>query len=56
LVQFENVSCSFEIDDVSINGHLVFAGVWINIMRTFNGVTVVPQFPNDEVDVYHMAG
>jgi hypothetical protein len=56
LVQIEDAPCSVEIDDSTVDDHLVFAGVRRNVVKIFNGVAVSPQFPNDEVDVYHMAG
>jgi hypothetical protein len=54
LIQLKDLTCSFEIDDGPVDDHLVFAGVWRNVMQIFNGVTVSPQLSNDEVDIYHM--
>jgi hypothetical protein len=55
-VQFEDVPCSVEIDDVSVDDHLVLAGVWWNMVQIFNGVSLGSKCVNEKVYVYHMAG
>lgn len=56
LIQFEDVPCSFEIDDVSVDDHLVFSGVVRDAVHIFNFVTVGAKRIDDKVDVYHMSG
>jgi hypothetical protein len=55
-IEFEDVPCSFEIDDLSVDDHLVFSGVGRDGVYIFNFVSVGAKRIDDKVDVYHMAG
>ncbi len=46
--------CSFEIDDLSVDDHLVFSGVGWDVVHIFNFVAVGAKRIDDEVDVYHV--
>jgi hypothetical protein len=56
LVQLKDLPCPIEIDDVSVDDHLVFAGVVRNVVHVFDGVAEGAQLPKDKIDIYHTAG
>jgi hypothetical protein len=52
-VQLEDASCTFEVEDGSVDDQLVFASVGWYVVNVFNFVAVSSKGLDDEVDVYH---
>lgn len=52
-IQLKDAPCSIEIDDVSVDDHLVFARIWRNAMHIFYDVPLSPKCLNEKVDVDH---
>lgn len=52
-IELEDVPCSVEINDGSVDDHLVLTGIWRNVVEIFHRVTVGSKLMDDKVDVYH---
>ena len=52
-VCFEESSCLFEVVEVSVYGHLIFAGVFGDGDDIFNTMAPFSDGLNEKVDVYH---
>jgi hypothetical protein len=52
-VLFEELACFFEVEGVSVDDDLVFAGVLRDVKDAVDTVAVLPEGLNDEIDVYH---
>ncbi len=54
IVNLEDASCSIQIDDGSIDDHLVLSGIGWDGVHIFNVVSVGSKSIDEEVDVYHI--
>jgi hypothetical protein len=52
-VCFEESSCLFKVEEVSVYGHLIFAGVFGDGDDIFNTMAPFSDGRNEKVDVYH---
>jgi hypothetical protein len=53
LVVFEKLSRFFEVEGVSVDDQLVFAGVFRDGNDAVDTMAVLPESLDDEIDVYH---
>jgi hypothetical protein len=52
-VDFEQTSCFFEVEEVSVDDEFVFACVGRDLVNALNGVAALAKLLNEKVDVYH---
>jgi hypothetical protein len=52
-VCFEEGSGLFEVEKVSVNDHLVFAGVFRDVDDVLNCMALVSQGGDEKIDIYH---
>jgi hypothetical protein len=52
-VCFEKRSCLFQVEEVSVHGHLIFAGVFRDVDDVVNSMAALSEGLNEKIDVYH---
>jgi hypothetical protein len=52
-VGFEKRSCLFQVEEVSVHGHLIFAGVFRDVDDVLNTMAALSEDFNEKIDVYH---
>jgi hypothetical protein len=52
-VGFEKRSGLFQVEEVSVHGHLIFAGVFRDVDDVLNTMAAISEGLNEKIDIYH---
>jgi len=52
-VCFEERSRLFQVEEVSVHGHLIFAGVFRDVDDVLNTMAAISEGLNEKIDIYH---